>query len=119
MIFRYIRGLLTEVPLLKAMIERETADSFRSRQRRHHRGCNAASYKTVRGYTVLAALCDEIAFWPTDDACRARPRGAQRDASGDGDDPERDVAVLRHRPMPERARCSRPTAGITARTAIR
>ena len=27
-----------------------------------------ASFKTVRGYTIVAALCDELAFWPTDDA---------------------------------------------------
>ena len=66
-IFRYIRGLLTEVPLLKVMIERETIDSF-DLNNGVSIEVNAASYRSVRGYTVLAALCDEIAFWPQEDA---------------------------------------------------
>ena len=28
---------------------------------------HTASFKTTRGYTIVAALCDELAFWPTDD----------------------------------------------------
>ena len=66
-IFRYIRALLTGVPMLKRMIERETADTFDLTD-----GVTievgTASFKTVRGYTIVAALCDELAFWPTDDA---------------------------------------------------
>jgi hypothetical protein len=66
-IFRYIRGLLTNVPMLARMIERETAESFDL-----NNGVTievgTASFKSVRGYTIVAALCDEIAFWPTDDS---------------------------------------------------
>ena len=66
-IFRYIRALLTGVPMLKRMIERETADTFDLTD-----GVTievgTTSFKTVRGYTIVAALCDELAFWPTDDS---------------------------------------------------
>jgi hypothetical protein len=66
-IFRYIRGLLTIVPMLARMIERETAESFDL-----NNGVTievgSASFKSVRGYTIVAALCDEMAFWPTDDS---------------------------------------------------
>src|SRR4029078_5001693 len=61
-IFRYVRGLLTEVPLLKAMVERETADIF-DLSNGVSIEINVASHKSVRGYTVVAALADEIAYW--------------------------------------------------------
>jgi hypothetical protein len=66
-IFRYIRGLLTGVPLLARMVERETVDMF-DLDNGVTIEVGTASYRTVRGYSVVAALCDEIAFWPTDDA---------------------------------------------------
>jgi hypothetical protein len=53
--------------MLAQMIERETAESFDL-----NNGVTievgSASFRTVRGYTVVAALLDELAFWPTDDA---------------------------------------------------
>ena len=29
---------------------------------------HTASFKRTRGYTIAAALCDELAFWPTDNS---------------------------------------------------
>ena len=65
-ILRYVRGLLTEIPMLKAMIEREVADSF-DLNNQVNIEVATASFKTIRGYTILAALCDEVAYWPTSD----------------------------------------------------
>jgi hypothetical protein len=66
-IFRYVRGLLTGVPMLAATVGRETAESFDLTN-----GITievaTASYRTTRGYTIAAALCDEISFWPSDEA---------------------------------------------------
>jgi hypothetical protein len=66
-IFRYIRGLLQGVPMLERLIERETSDTF-DLTNGVTIEVGSASYRSVRGYTVVAALCDEISFWPTDDA---------------------------------------------------
>ncbi|MCJ2068591.1 hypothetical protein MKK75_07190 [Methylobacterium sp. J-030] len=76
-IFRYIRALLTEVPMLARMIERETADEFDLKNRVTVE-VGTSSYRAVRGRTLAAALADEIAFWPTDDA--AEPDYAILDA---------------------------------------
>ena len=68
-IFRYIRALLTDVPMLARMIKREASESFDLSN-----GVSievaTASYRSIRGYTIVAALCDEIAFWPTDDSAQ-------------------------------------------------
>ena len=68
-IFRYIRALLTQVPMLAKLItreDRETVDLGNSVTIE----VGTASFKSVRGYTIVAALCDEIAFWPTDDSAQ-------------------------------------------------
>ncbi len=61
-ILRYIAALLREIPLLNAMIERQTAESFDL-----NNGITievaTASHKVTRGYTIAACLGDEIAFW--------------------------------------------------------
>ena len=65
-VVRYIRGLITGVPMLAQMIERDTAAGF-DLTNRITIEVGAASMKTTRGYTIAACLCDEIAFWPTGD----------------------------------------------------
>jgi hypothetical protein len=66
-IVRYVRALLRHVPMLAKLIERETAGSF-DLDNDTTIEIHTASFKSVRGYSIIAALCDEIAFWPTDNA---------------------------------------------------
>jgi hypothetical protein len=65
-IFRYVRAFLTQTPLLAPLIERETQDTLDLSN-----GLSieilAANYRTVRGYSLVAALLDELAFWRSDD----------------------------------------------------
>ena len=65
-IFKYLRGMLG-VPMLESLIERETLDTIELSN-----GITieiqTASFKTVRGRTVVAALCDELAFWSSEDS---------------------------------------------------
>jgi hypothetical protein len=76
-IFRYIRAILHGIPMLARMIEREATDSF-DLDNSVTIEVGTASARSTRGYTYAAVLCDEIAFWPTDDA--AEPDYAVLDA---------------------------------------
>jgi hypothetical protein len=66
-IFRYVKALLLGVPMLRKLVERETAEAFDLNNSTSIE-IMAASYRSLRGYTVIAALLDELAFWPTDDS---------------------------------------------------
>jgi hypothetical protein len=64
---RFVSGLLHEVPMLRGTIEDEGAEAITLK----NRICieiHTASFRSTRGYTIVAALLDELAFWPTDDA---------------------------------------------------
>lgn len=61
-ILRYIRGLLNNVPLLKRMIEREVSDGF-DLDNSVSIEIGTSNFRSTRGYTIVAALCDEVAFW--------------------------------------------------------
>ena len=66
-IFRYVAALLKGVPMLARMIENERAESFDLTTRvTIEVGTN--NYRSVRGYAFAAVLCDEIAFWRSDDS---------------------------------------------------
>ncbi len=77
-IFRYVRGLLHGVSMLNAMIARETAEAF-DLTNSVTIEISTASFKRTRGYTLVAALCDEIAFWPVGEEA-AEPDRAVLDA---------------------------------------
>ncbi len=61
-IFRYVVGIMTSVPVLKAMIAGETAEELRLTTPVNIEVMTASS-RTVRGYAVPVALLDEAAFW--------------------------------------------------------
>jgi hypothetical protein len=61
-IFRYIEGLLDQVPMLRKMVEEKTSDSL-SLTNSVTFEITTASMRTTRGYTYAAALADEAAFW--------------------------------------------------------
>jgi hypothetical protein len=63
----YIRALITSTPLLARMVEREMADALHLTNRVSIE-VHSANYRSVRGYTIVAAIIDEAAFLPTDDA---------------------------------------------------
>jgi hypothetical protein len=68
-IFRYLRGALQNVPMLREMVESETADSI-DLTNSVTIEVATASYKGMRGYTLLSAICDEVCFWASDEYSR-------------------------------------------------
>lgn len=65
-IFRYAKALLS-VPMLAHLIQRETQEGL-DLTNRVTIEVHTASFRKTRGYAIAAALLDELAFWPTDDA---------------------------------------------------
>lgn len=66
-IFRYVRALLVEVPMLARMVEREAAEEI-DLSNSVTIEVGTSSYRAVRGRTLAAALCDELAFWFSDNS---------------------------------------------------
>ncbi len=61
-IFRYVQGFLEQSAPLAAMIEDQTNDAIRLNNRIAIE-IHTASFRVTRGYTLIAALADETAFW--------------------------------------------------------
>jgi hypothetical protein len=64
-IFKYLREML-DIPLLRGVIDRETNELLELNNSITIE-IQTASFRTVRGRTVVAALCDELSFWRTDE----------------------------------------------------
>lgn len=64
---RYIAGLLHANPMLERLIVKETKSQIHLSN-----GISievyTASFRTIRGRTVVGAICDELAFWRNDDS---------------------------------------------------
>jgi hypothetical protein len=67
---RYIAGMLRSVPMLAALIDNETRESIVLRNRVAIE-IHTASFRSVRGYTVVSALIDELAYFPVDENASA------------------------------------------------
>ncbi len=61
-VFQYIAALLDRVPMLARLVEHRTAEAI-ALTNRITIEVHTASYRAVRGYTVVAAILDEVAFW--------------------------------------------------------
>ena len=64
-VLRYVRGLLA-APVLQKLVVNDTAESIELAGNTIIE-VGTASH-SIRGYTIAAALCDEIAFWPKEDS---------------------------------------------------
>ena len=66
-ILRYITAILEQVPMLAAMVERRDAESI-DLSNRVTIEVGTCSFRSIRGYTVAAAICEEISFWYSEDS---------------------------------------------------
>jgi hypothetical protein len=67
-IFRYITALITETPLIAGLLDGEATQDRIDLTNGITIEISTANFRSVRGYTLVAALCDEIAFWMGDDS---------------------------------------------------
>jgi len=66
-IFSYARSLVLETPILKGRLERETAEALDLKGGVSIE-VHVSNYKSVRGRTAGAMLCDEICFWQSSES---------------------------------------------------
>jgi hypothetical protein len=66
-IHRYARALLTRVPAIAGLVERD-GDEEIDLSNAITIEIQTANFRSVRGYTLIAALCDEIGFWRSDES---------------------------------------------------
>lgn len=66
-VMRYISGLVNENPMLRRMVVRENSEQIEFANRAAIE-VHTASHRAVRGYTLSAAILDEIAFWHVEGA---------------------------------------------------
>jgi hypothetical protein len=66
-LLKYVRAFLDGVPMLRAMVENITAEAIELSNNVVVE-VHTASYRSIRGRTVVAAVCDEAAFWRNEES---------------------------------------------------
>lgn len=65
-IFSYVTNFFRDIPLLAKMVVQETKDSlWLSNNIRIE--IQTSDHRSVRGFTMIGGVCDELAFWPSDE----------------------------------------------------
>ena len=114
-LMRYIVGFLEGVPMLERLIVRRTEDEI-DLSNGITIAIHTSSYRAVRGYTVVACICDEVAFWRSDESANPdeevlnaiRPAMATVAWS---------MLIAIGSPYSRRVSCTRPSSPATGRTA--
>jgi hypothetical protein len=68
-IYRFVKGMIEETALLKPLIVDMGAEHI-TLSNRVVIEISTASFRSARGYTLIAVLCDEIAYWMSDEDSR-------------------------------------------------
>jgi hypothetical protein len=66
-VFNYTSGIFASIPILNNLIENETADQISLRNNVNIE-IHAASYRSLRGYSVLLFIADETCFWRSEES---------------------------------------------------
>jgi hypothetical protein len=65
--FAFVEGIFAVAPNLKDLVDGATSDTL-SLTTGIDISVRPASFRTIRGITAVAAICDEICFWRSDDS---------------------------------------------------
>src|ERR1700722_5157649 len=65
--FAFVEGVFAVAPNFKDLVEGSTSDTL-SLKTGIDISVRPASFRTIRGITAVAVICDEIAFWRSDDS---------------------------------------------------
>ncbi len=66
-VFRYVAALFDGCPMLASLVAERTREALRLTNGIDIE-IHTASYRSVRGYSIVCAILDEVAYWPTDES---------------------------------------------------
>jgi hypothetical protein len=66
-VFRYVAALFDGCPMLAPLVAQRTNEALRLTNGIDVE-IHTASFRSVRGYSIVCAILDEVAYWPTDES---------------------------------------------------